>query len=191
MNGKVKGVQAPVFGVWPGVRVEDGRHALEGWLRRALHGVDVRDALGGLVLFALGLFAAVYGQRYAFGTPMRMGPGFFPVSLGVLLCAYGIWATAMAFVRRAVAQPVTDEAAVSEPVEWLNLAAVTVGLVSFGLLLNTAGMVVATSVAVGIYALADRGCTLLRSVALAALITGATLVVFIWGLKMLVPVWWG
>lgn len=161
-------------------------------LQAATRGLDVREVLGGVFLFALGLFAALYAQRYAFGSLTRMGPGFFPVVLGVLLCVYGGLIALLAFVRRDRATPLAAEASSEEPepVQWRNLLFVTTGLALFGVLLTTAGMVVATIVAVGLYSLADRTCNVPRSVVLAALITGLTWVLFIWGLRMTVPVWW-
>lgn len=51
---------------------------------------DIRDIIGGLVLVALGLSAAFYsGQSYGLGTLRSMGPGMFPLGIGVLLAFFG------------------------------------------------------------------------------------------------------
>ena len=44
-----------------------------------------RDYLGGVLMIALGLGAALEGSTYSIGSLSRMGPGFFPVALGVIL----------------------------------------------------------------------------------------------------------
>lgn len=189
MDIKSKDARGPLVDASPG----GYRHAIgfSGWVRAVMQGVDARELLGGLFLFALGLFAAVYAQRYAFGSLTRMGPGFFPVVLGVLLCGYGALIALLALLRGVGrAQLAAGPGGEPEAVQWRNLVIVTLGLILFGVLLRTAGMVVATLVSVVLYTLADRGCHVLRSVTLAVSITGLTLVLFVWGLQMPVPVWW-
>ena len=60
---------------------------------------DIQDVLGGLGLAALGVFAAVYAQRYEFGDLNRMGAGYFPVTLGALLAVLGLMIAVPAFFR--------------------------------------------------------------------------------------------
>lgn len=56
-----------------------------------MHSRDYRDIIGGSVLALIGLFAALNaGMNYELGTIMRMGPGMFPMGLGVILLAFGI-----------------------------------------------------------------------------------------------------
>ena len=43
-----------------------------------------RDIFAGGLLILLGLVAAFQGYSYNIGTLQRMGPGFFPLSLGVI-----------------------------------------------------------------------------------------------------------
>src|SRR5690606_30755929 len=46
---------------------------------------------GGAVLIGFGLFAAVFAAlTLEIGTPERMGPGLFPIALGVLLIGFGL-----------------------------------------------------------------------------------------------------
>ena len=49
-----------------------------------------RDYLGGVLMIALGVAAAFQGTTYRIGTLSRMGPGFFPVALGVILTLAGV-----------------------------------------------------------------------------------------------------
>jgi hypothetical protein len=46
-----------------------------------------KDLLAGAVFVAFGLAFAVTSTTYEVGSPLRMGPGFFPLALGgILVC---------------------------------------------------------------------------------------------------------
>lgn len=61
---------------------------------------DYRDILGGVVLIAFGLaFSAYAFANYEMGTVNRMGPGMFPVALGVVLAAFGVMQAVPALFR--------------------------------------------------------------------------------------------
>ncbi|HUY03715.1 MAG TPA: tripartite tricarboxylate transporter TctB family protein, partial [Rhodocyclaceae bacterium] len=49
-----------------------------------------RDYYGGGLMLVIGVAAAVQGMRYQVGTLSRMGPGFFPMALGVILALIGV-----------------------------------------------------------------------------------------------------
>ncbi|MCK9260410.1 MAG: tripartite tricarboxylate transporter TctB family protein [Azoarcus sp.] len=160
----------------------------------ALSAVARRDLLGGAVLCLLGGLAAWYAQRYQLGTATRMGPGFFPTALGLLLCLYGGVIAAKAVLGRTVRPGAGADAELLEQevevVEWRNLFVVAGGLVLFAVLLTTAGLAVATLSSVLLYTVADRGVTVRRALMLSSLIALLTVVVFVWGLRVSVPVWW-
>ncbi|MFL6716596.1 MAG: tripartite tricarboxylate transporter TctB family protein, partial [Burkholderiaceae bacterium] len=44
-----------------------------------------KDFWSGVMFAAFGLFFAGFGTRYTFGSAARMGPGYFPTVLGVIL----------------------------------------------------------------------------------------------------------
>lgn len=48
-----------------------------------------RDVLAGLLFVSIGLVFAVVSATYRIGTPANMGPGLFPLCLGVLLTVLG------------------------------------------------------------------------------------------------------
>jgi hypothetical protein len=48
-----------------------------------------QDFFAGLMFIAFGVLALYVGREYAMGTPMRMGPGFFPIMLGRILIVLG------------------------------------------------------------------------------------------------------
>lgn len=62
---------------------------------------DYKDIAGGLLLVIVGLFFSWYASAYYdLGTPRRMGPGMFPVALGLVLAAFGAIMVVPAFFRR-------------------------------------------------------------------------------------------
>ena len=48
-----------------------------------------RDFLAGLLFMSFGAAALAMSQSYAIGTAARMGPGYFPRALGILLIVLG------------------------------------------------------------------------------------------------------
>jgi hypothetical protein len=52
---------------------------------------DYRDIIGGLLLVAVGLAYSYYvGTHYNLGELRRMGPGMFPLALGLILAGFGV-----------------------------------------------------------------------------------------------------
>jgi len=140
---------------------------------------DTHDIVGGLALTALGVFAAVYAQEYEFGELNRMGPGYFPVALGVIVAVLGLVIAVPAFFRRG--QPIH--------VEWKTFALVMASLVVFALTLKLLGLMVATVLAVIISSLADNDTRWKGRLIIASGVAAITYLVFIVGLSMVLPVW--
>src|SRR5687767_1556506 len=51
---------------------------------------SARDVLAGVAFVGFGLAFAVGALAYDIGDPVRMGPGFFPLVVGVLLAILGV-----------------------------------------------------------------------------------------------------
>jgi hypothetical protein len=96
---------------------------------------NTNQAWAGVVFIAVGLFAVVEGGQYSFGTLTHMGPGVFPISLGVLLMAIGIAAMLQSFARH-------DDDAVRR-IDVVPIFFLMTGVVSFGLLVERAGLIAA------------------------------------------------
>ncbi len=145
-----------------------------------------RDQAGGGLMIVLGLAAAVQGRAYSFGALQRLGPGFFPVVLGVLLGLVGL-----AIV--ATAQPMassTDEGRYSR--EWRGWGCITLSLVLFVVLGKYGGLLPATFVIVFVSALGDRRNTVKDALSLALAMTTICVLVFWWALKLQFPLFtWG
>ena len=48
-----------------------------------------KDFFAGLIFIGFGLVAVIIGSNYSLGTAARMGPGYFPRILGILLILLG------------------------------------------------------------------------------------------------------
>ncbi|NGP16493.1 tripartite tricarboxylate transporter TctB family protein [Devosia aurantiaca] len=93
-----------------------------------------KDFYIGVLYLALGAAGLWFGQTYPFGTPARMGAGFFPVIIAGLLVIFGLVA-----ICRGLA---VDGPEVG-PIDFKGIALITASVVAFGLLLRPAGLIVA------------------------------------------------
>ena len=141
-----------------------------------------KDFLAGLIFVAFGIAAIVIGSDYPVGTAARMGPGYFPRVLGILLIVLG-----GALSVRALRVPGAPLPGWKwRPVLVVLLSVVVFGLVltRIGLVLSTVGLIVAASVASREFRAREA---VLSGIVLAALAAG----VFVAGLKLVLPLWPG
>ncbi len=97
-----------------------------------MHRRDPRDIIGGLLLVTVGLaFAAYAYANYRLGTVARMGPGMFPLGLGVILATLGAVLTVQA-LRRPGNWPT------GEP---LVAGLVLAGIIAFGMAIRPLGLI--------------------------------------------------
>ena len=148
---------------------------------RPREGVNVWELGVAAVFFLIGAYMAYEGTRYGIGTITRIGPGFFPLCIGVLLMALSV---AVGFeVRHSLMEPPT--------VPLRTVAAVGAALLSFALLVNVAGLVPATFAVVFISRFAEAGNSLRTSFLLAAGLALVAWLVFILGFNLpLKALWW-
>lgn len=134
---------------------------------------DLRDILAGIFVSIMGLFFALVGTNYNFGTASRMGPGYMPVVLGWILFILGILIMLPAFFRK------------GERIEvhWDSLLAATVSLVVFAFILNTLGVFLSTIISVLIASVPKRMHFGIRGI-IAISIAVITSLIFIAGLEM-------
>ncbi|MGI8526745.1 MAG: tripartite tricarboxylate transporter TctB family protein [Pseudolabrys sp.] len=142
-----------------------------------------RDYYAGALMVLIGLVAANDGTHYAMGTLRQMGPGYFPVALGVLLIVLG----ALIAGTASTGGPASEEAALPHS-EWRGWAAIIAGPVAFIILGKYFGMAPATFACVFISALGDRETTLKGAIILASAMTAFGVILFSYLLKIPMPV---
>jgi hypothetical protein len=146
----------------------------------------IKDYAGGTLMLLIGIGAIVQGRTYAIGTLSRMGPGFFPVALGVILALIGL----ALLVSEALAKP--HATAESLPPEWRGWICIILGIVAFIVLGKYGGLVPATFGLVFISAMGERKNTVRGAAILALLMVVVCVTVFWWGLQLQFPLFvWG
>lgn len=90
-----------------------------------------QDATLGIFFAVVGIFAGAIALSYPIGTPSRMGPGFFPVIIAVLLTLTG--GAVLLRARRASSLSV-------ESLTWRPVVVVPVMVVLFALLIEPLGL---------------------------------------------------
>ncbi|MBC7666600.1 MAG: tripartite tricarboxylate transporter TctB family protein [Caulobacter sp.] len=151
---------------------------------------STKDRIGGALLVATGLSVVVAGASYGMGSLRQMGSGFFPAVLGALMASIG--AALLASARRAPAgaasAPLPEMAHLAGPVvQWRGWLCILGGVAAFVVLGEHGGLVPASFVSVFVAAMGDRGNTWRSAAALAALMTALGVVVFHFGLHLLLP----
>ncbi len=139
-----------------------------------------RDFWAGVMFLAAGAGFAGIAFTYKLGTAARMGPGYFPFVLGVLLAIFGIAISASA-LRVKNAGPVVERF-YWKPVFW-----VLAPIVVFGFLLKVLGMIVAGLMVVIVSSFASHD---FRWRPVLLLATGLVIfcsAVFVGGLKLPIP----
>lgn len=125
--------------------------------------LNIAEILAALAFVGLGAFMLWQASGYPYGEIRRMGPGFFPVWIGVVLVGFGV---ALVLEVRHLKTPVP-------PVAFRPLLAIPFGLLGFALLVERAGLVPATMLLIAASTLGDRPfrprAALLTTVAVTAL----------------------
>jgi hypothetical protein len=141
-----------------------------------------KDVAAGLLYAAFGAAFSLGALNYKLGNPERMGPGFFPFWIGILLVVVG------AFTIFSGVQATAAKEAVKRP-HMGPLAWVIGGVVLFGLLLQPLGMVAALAVLVLVSSLASHEFTWKGTIATAVALILFSSAVFIWGINLQIPLW--
>jgi putative tricarboxylic transport membrane protein len=141
-----------------------------------------KDFYSGLIFIAFGVAAIAIGSNYALGTAARMGPGYFPRILGIMLIVLGAALSLRAL--RLQGSPVPAW-------KWRPTLIVLGSVILFGLIVNYVGMVLSTIILIVLSSAASHEFrpkeALISGVLLAALAVG----VFVIGLKLQLPIWPG
>jgi hypothetical protein len=149
-----------------------------------------KDHVGGALLLVAGVAVVVAGTGYGMGTLRQMGSGFFPVVLGVLLAVTGValLSSAGRATGGAADEPPAEMAHLAGPVvQWRGWLCIVGAALAFVVLGGHGGLVPASFASVFIAAMGDRANTARSPAALAAGLTVAGVVVFHYGLHLLLP----
>jgi hypothetical protein len=142
-----------------------------------------RDFFSGLMFVLLGLTFAWASTEYSFGSSARPGPGYFPFGLGVLLALLG---------ALVLFKALTIESEGGDPIgaiAWRPLLVITSAIVLFGLCLPRLGLAMTLPMVVILAAAAGDEFRWRDALLNSVLLTLGSWVIFVWGLKLVIPVW--
>lgn len=139
-----------------------------------------KDFAAGLLLAAFGIAGLVLGSDLPLGTARRMGPGYVPFGLSILLLLMGGVIAAAAFVG-------TGEEI--EPPRLRPLVGIVAGGIAFAMLVDSGGILLATAGAIAGGAIADRTTRWGEAVILAVACAIFSAVVFVELLAVPIPLW--
>ena len=143
-----------------------------------------RDLYGGIIIALFGAVGVFEGYRLGAGTLSKMGPGYVPMALGVILIGLGL--------MMAGNQGDPDQASevVFDQPEWRGWLCIIAGVASFIVLGQYAGLVPAAFFSVFISALGDRTATLKGALLLSLGTTVFGVVLFHYLLSISIPLFW-
>lgn len=139
--------------------------------------------LGAAVIFTgLALIGLVFGRDLPFGSAAKMGPGFFPTILSLLILGIGLLNVFMAL---------TIEGPEIEKPHWRPLTFVCVAMMVFGLAINYIGLAFSAAL-LTFLAAGARSDARWRETAVLAVVLGVfSVLLFVYGLGQSMPAWWG
>ena len=140
------------------------------------------DFLSGLMFIVVGLSFSWVARGYSMGTAARMGPGYFPFWLGIVLAILGVIVALSSMSR---------EGESDRMARWdlKTLLWILGSVVLFGLVLRPLGMVLSVVLLVLVSSIASHEFSwkgaVLNAVALVVISVGA----FVYGINLQMPVW--
>jgi hypothetical protein len=142
-----------------------------------------RDYYAGALMILIGIGGIADGSRYGIGSPTHMGPGFFPVMLGILIAFVGLLIAISAFLSN---EPDEETFLPNKP-EWVGWACIVASPIMFIVLGTYFGLIPATFGCVFVAALGDRQTTLKQALGLSLVITVVGALIFSVFLKIPFP----
>ena len=139
-----------------------------------------KDFWAGVMFIAFAAVALYVSRNYSLGTAVRMGPGYFPIVLGGVLALVG----AILVVRSLgiAGDPIGH-------VRVLPLVVVAVAVVLFGVLLPRLGLALTLPLVIAVSALGSVQSRRWEVLILALVLTVFSALVFVYGLRLPIPLW--
>ena len=142
-----------------------------------MHIKNQKDFWAGVMFILFGGFFAGYGTEYTFGTAARMGPGYFPTVLGILLMILGLLVMVSGLSKKNTEEKVDKFA-------WQVLLFVLGPIVLFGAMLPYFGLILSLIMLVMTTSYASHEHTWKASILNTIFLIVLCIVVFDWGLEL-------
>jgi hypothetical protein len=139
-----------------------------------------RDFWAGVIFLGIGIGAAIVGYDYPMGTGGRMGAGYFPMVLSVMLSILGLIIMIGGFITDG---PPVDKFAI-KPLFFILL-----GVVIFGLLAKLMGLAISILALVVVSGFGGHEFRWKEGLIAGFILAAFCVLVFVYGLKLPFPVW--
>ena len=139
-----------------------------------------KDFVAGLMFAAFGVGAIVVAAGYPLGTAARMGPGYFPRMLGILLIVLGSALALRALRLQGSALPAWP---------WRPTVVILGSVVFFGLIVTRVGLAFSTVILIFLASLASHEFRPREALISGVLLAALSIAVFVIGLKLQLPIW--
>ncbi|MET3355462.1 tripartite tricarboxylate transporter TctB family protein [Xanthobacter autotrophicus] len=137
-----------------------------------------KDVLSGILFIVLALLFAWQTQELPMGTAVRMGPGYFPLLLAILLGGLGLVV---------LVNGLRFPGEMPSGIAWRALGIITLAVVFFGFAVRPLGFLPALAASVFVSALASRKFHVVTALAITAVMVVFAWAVFIKGLGLPLP----
>ena len=134
-----------------------------------------KDFWAGLMFAGTGAGAMIVARTYPVGTTLRMGPGYFPSLLGLILICFGLYIMVRGLRKGEMIKG-----------HWSIRALIILPLsvVAFGVTMELAGFIPALFAGIFVSAVSGREFKFKEVLLLAVLLTALSVSLFIWGLGL-------
>ena len=141
----------------------------------------LKDILAGSVFIAFGLFFALVSLTYEVGSPLNMGPGYFPLVLGGVLVLLGVVIIGKGLVAG------DGEAEPIGTIPWRSAALIVTAVIFFGVTVRGLGLVPSLFVTTALSAFAGHRTGVIPALVISVGLTILCVLIFVVGLQLRVP----
>lgn len=141
-----------------------------------------QDFWSGVMFILVGVGFAFKATSYSMGTAARMGPGYFPFWLGILMACLGAFILLTSLRKKATKTAV-------DPFDFRILAIIVGGIVLFAFTLRPLGLILSLFLLVMISSMASHEHSWKVSAANAVFLTLLCWLSFVKGLGLVFPIW--
>ena len=141
-----------------------------------------RDFGAGMVIMLIGIAGLYFGKDLTYGTAGRMGPGYFPFLLSIIIISLGAGIGVKSLIV---------EGPPIQPPMFRPLAFCLAAIIVFGYLMDYIGLFCTAIVLTFIAAYARRNVSFVETAIFAVVLSLGTVGIFVYGLGQPLPAWWG
>jgi hypothetical protein len=139
-----------------------------------------KDFWSGVMFLGFAAVAVVTARGYSMGSGGKMGPGYFPMLLGIALAGL-----AMLLVGRSLA----FEGTRVTRLQGRPTLMIVLGVILFGIMIPYLGLVIALATVTAVSAFATRESRPLEVAALAAVLAAFSVGIFVYALRLPLTIW--